>query len=674
MNRDFISHASRMYSSQARNVLSDISNDISSSNIRTQSDLVSILFGRFRDFFVSMGKPTMKKRHIADGTPPQSSIINDTAHEIENDIGLAFDELYMLGYGAATNFDHSVAERTRLRNKLGQANEMLNDYTVTARNTKSRNIVVQDTFTNLDKIDFSRVVGARAKVHTKQGLVTLSISGAIDNCNYDGQQAKIVRQGDNNFEGNGWPSNFGVVKKKSGSSGGLDAVLGGGDPNEDEWELVWSPDANGERHDNPMSMFDGSPDTWFEYQIINMPDDYKQDPCMEYGLKFDDGSYIYYGTPGQDKLTLALTIELPGDPREINWIRVNPYFYSNIYGDGSKKYTFVIDDIKTSASGTEIDSFASVLPEGQPIIMFADMSTQVAPDDFIDRHKYVGQAVVSFEPRKAQFVRIEMHVDDPYECPIGHIWWEESWTETSQTTYLLFFKGKQQVTQKARRVEGPAISKDLVAYRSLISDIIDAGNDILGPIGAALGGVIGAVLSVFVNYETTVTDVEVRPRIEACEQGWRWAIGLRDVEIMTHTYAPASSVTSINYVVPKDIDSVSLSVSELIPDQFWVDNLPTRNEWIRYYLSFDGGNTWTRISPLEHQSIAGTTMPPQVVILNSQQPPELRVPGHAYVDTDAPARTIMLRADLSRPPGNDSVATPVLYDYTLRISAKEALA
>jgi hypothetical protein len=678
MNRDLISHASKLYTSQARNALRDIDNKIAYSSVRTQADVMSIVFQRFRNFFASLGGPTTKKRHIADGTPPQSSDINDTMEEVQNDIRVGFDELYLLGQSAAMNFDYSVAERARLRNKLQQANEMLNDYTVTARNTKPRNIVVQDTFTSLDKIDFSKTVGTRAKVHTKQGFVTLAIDGAVDNCNYNGQQARVIRQADKNLEGNGWPSNFGIVRRKASSTNNLGAAVSGNNQDEDEWELLWSPDENGERHDDPAQMFDGSPHTWFEYQIINFPDEYKQDPCMGYGLEFDDGSPIYYGTPGQDKLTLVLTIELPGDPRPINWIRINPHFYSDAYGDSPKKYTFVIDDIQTSVSGTELDSFASVLPEGKPIIMFADMSTQIAPDDMIDRHKYVGQAVVSFQPRVAKFIRIEMHVDDPYTCPIGHVWWEQTWTETTQTTYLIAFKGKEQVTHHSKRVEGAAISKELVAYRSTISDWIDAGrtqwgNIGLGEVGAIVGGLVGAVISIFANKQSTVSNVEVMPRIEACEDGWRWAIGLRDVEVMTNTYAPTSSVASINYVLPKEIESASISVNEYIPEAFWASNLPTRNDWIRYYLSFDGGNTWTRVSPIEHQPIADVEFPPQVVILNSQQPEDMRVDRHAYATTDGPANTIMFRADISRPPGDDSVATPVLHDYTIRISPKEAL-
>ena len=160
------------------------------------------------------------------------------------------------------------------------------------------------------------------------------------------------------------------------------------------------------------------------------------------------------------------------------------------------------------------------------------------------------------------------------------------------------------------------------------------------------------------------------PRIEACEDGWRWAIGLRDVEVMTNTYAPTSSVASINYVLPKEIESASISVNEYIPEAFWASNLPTRNDWIRYYLSFDGGNTWTRVSPLEHQPIADVEFPPQVVILNSQQPEDMRVDRHAYATTDGPANTIMLRADISTSPGDDSVATPVLHDYTIESAQK----
>ena len=98
--------------------------------------------------------------------------------------------------------------------------------------------------------------------------------------------------------------------------------------------------------------------------------------------------------------------------------------------------------------------------------MFADMSTQIAPDDMIDRHSLRRSGSRLLPATCAKFIRIEMHVDDPYTCPIGHVWWEQTWTETTQATYLLIFKGKEQITHHSKRVEGAAISKELVAYRA----------------------------------------------------------------------------------------------------------------------------------------------------------------------------------------------------------------
>ena len=671
MNKQTLKNPSSLYSKQSKHLKTRIKEMFDSGVFKTESDRLNAVFQSFKDFFMNMGKPTMKKRYVYDLSPPRSEDINLTMQEVKHDIDVAFEETHMIGEGATLNFDYTVTERKRLQNRVQRIGEMLNDYVVSAKNTISRNITVQDSFINLDKIDFSHIPGEKAKVHTDQGVVTLRVGGARNNVKTDTGVATIVRQSDKNIEGNGWPSNFGVVIKRGGTTQSMLDNVQGKEDEKENYELLWAIDPR----DDPNVIFDENPNTWFEYQMINFPEHYKDNPCLGYGLHFDDGSPIYYGNEKTDKLRMALTIKLPDEePVDINWIQITPHFFADVNGETAKKYGFIIEDIKLSTTGAGEGSFKSVLTEDQKNnLIFSDTKVSLEEPDG-GRGKFKGTALYSFPARKAKYIRIEMRTDKPYNCDVGHIWWEKTWTETSQARYLIFFKGKEKVEDKNERIEGPAVSKEMVAYRSTLTDIQEIGGA-FGVIGETIATVIGTVVSIFYNKETTISNVEHTPYIEVFP-GWRWSIGIRNLYVMTNTYAEVGSVCSINYQTPKPIGTVSLSVSESIPEEFFDGKdgnpgLDKKHEWIKYYLSFDKGRTWHRMSPLEHNPAPGVEIPGKTIILNSPLAPDNRDPNSVYVDSEI-ENSVMLRADFSRPSGKKyETMTPVLYDYTLRIAPKE---
>jgi hypothetical protein len=674
MNRNTLFNPSQLRSKQIRNATIDLENTLASDEIYTESDRLGAMFKAFKDMFTNMGKPTMKKRYAYEQSPPRSEDINLTMQEIKNDIDVSFDESYLIGKGATDNFDFSVAERMRLRNRVLHIQEMANDYTVMAVNTMSRNIVIQDSFNNTSKVDLNPIAGNRAKVWTDQGFVTLAVTGATNNS----ADATVLVRDDNSLHGNGWPSNFGIVKKVESTAEGSygDKVLGSAitgaaeEAKKDdassngEWELLWAKD----RHDDPQSIFDSKPNTWFEYQIINFSDDSKKDVCQNFGLTFDNGEPIYYGDKAKDDLTLSLNIQLP-TAVDVNWIKFNPYFATDVNKDNARAFGIVVKDVLTS-DGT--NKLTSVLKkEDMGTVIFSE--TMNAPDDLIDRSSYKGQAVFSFPVRKVKDIRIDLMTDAPYDTNIAHIYWVKKWTETVNRR-ILFWNLEGEKQDKSERVEGPKVSKTAVAYKSIISRTADKGremySDVLGSwaggFGSLIGGVAGAFLMHFYNESLTIDNLDVSPHLEVFP-GWRWCIGIRDIDIMTNEYAQTSTMTSINYSLAKEASSVTISAAEDIPDEMaLIDS--KKNDWIKYYLSFDGGSTWTEISPMERDITNGGV--PKVIDVNSKLPIEARMSTKTYVDLPNPAKTIMLKAEFTRPQDNATV-TPILENYTIRIAPKE---
>ena len=126
----------------------------------------------------------------------------------------------------------------------------------------------------------------------------------------------------------------------------------------------------------------------------------------------------------------------------------------------------------------------------------------------------------------------------------------------------------------------------------------------LGAVGTALpiiSGVLGAIGGLFGKTKKTVqTTTEVLgPFLESFE-GWRYAIALRDISILSERYAAQSQMVSSNFITPFNIRTVRLVVSENIPSEKLAPSFDRTTEWIQYSISMDGGQSWYRIAPKSH--------------------------------------------------------------------------
>lgn len=670
MNRDLINNPSQLNKKQARDILDSLVEGIDSQEIQTETSLVDKLFSGFKEFFTTLGKPSMKKRHVHPQSPPFSDIYNQTMQEVKNDLDNIFDESYALGEGVKKNFNHTIVERDKLRNKIKSIGELVSDYVVTAKGTIHKNIVIQDNFTSKDKVDESRVHGSKARVSTNDGIVTLEVEGSTDHS----QGVRILRDEDGNLPGNGLPGNFGVAVKlgsKSNQSNDINEFVNGdGSEKNSEYTLLWVQD----KHDDPTKIFDGEPNTWFEYSVVNVPEGAKKSPPSNskypdtkgYGWHFSDGEPIYYDPTDNGRKVLKLTIhvELP-EVTKLNWISLNPYIPP---GSGLQ---FTVLDVKTSVDDSK---YVTVNVRGEPpLIIGSDTNkTPFQYSDVID--KYTGRGVWAFPGRDVKFVKIEMETDQSYELSnsttgkAGHIFWLQSWVETRQNKYLFgLIKGKQTTTKKQKRVPGSKIDR-----RKFLSqfegDIRETGNVIID----GLAVLVNAVTKIFVDEDVNISDLQVEPGLDIYNDGWRWAIGIRDINLYSFRYANSSVLISKRFSLPKPIDSISLSVSEMIPKEFYETNEASRNEWIRYYVSIDDGATWHRISPLEHQRV-GPDIPlaPKIATINSKVPPDSRDQNKVYIEHEGNPTSVRLRVEFYRPSNSDPTLTPTLSHYQLRITPRE---
>jgi hypothetical protein len=286
--------------------------------------------------------------------------------------------------------------------------------------------------------------------------------------------------------------------------------------------------------------------------------------------------------------------------------------------------------------------------------------------DFKDREKFKGHGTWTFPDREAKYVRFEFTVEKPYFPPIGHIYFEVEYD--IETTKRRLWKKSSSIEHVVERVEGRVDKQGLISYKdaSLLGSILGAAGGILG---AILGGVLGKLWSTkreIINQQSRI-GIDV---YEGENKAWRWLFGCRGIDINTNLYEENNVFMSKNFQVNKGIKELSLSVSELIPDEFFANDLSKKNTFIRYYISVDNGSTWIDISPLERMSVYGETNFPPKVISFVLTDVEDKVANKAFVKVEQIPTTVKLMAELSRPKTLDTM-TPVIYDYQIRIVTKE---
>lgn len=311
-------------------------------------------------------------------------------------------------------------------------------------------------------------------------------------------------------------------------------------------------------NNNQDSLIDGNIDTVYEYQMVNFPDSDK-DSLLNYDVEWAKGK------EHDDLLRVRMVVELE-KPQIINWINLKPYHPPNSPG------TLNVYSIRTSLDGF---NYVGLFEEDIHILNQEINSTPQSYrlDDVFDnsddfkKNKFTGQGVWSFPSREARYIELVLEQPNSYKELIGHESYYRRKTDSNTWTRI-------------RRQEVP-------------SNIVDEDYGI---------------------YPVDQT-YEIKKVLEPFN-GWRYAIGIRDIQIMSFDFAEASEYISKPFPVEDGIDSILLYVNEKIPE-LYKEKISESNDWIRYFVSFDDID-WYRVSPIHHQPI-NDTFSPKLITINGNE-------------------------------------------------------
>jgi len=589
----------------------------------------SIAIG-IKEAILGLGVPSFKNRQAKK--LPSANDYNKNVKEICNDINNSYKQLGSIINIIKNNFNYNSLTNQTLQNEILILKDEADKINLYIQGTENNDFIINERFNNM--INIIRLE-SDAHINNINGAVSLR---RLDSYNHANENADIS-----------------ILGKSEGFVGTSHQVKASGNRRE-KWEenqasrtIVWYGEED--PHLDLKAVQDNNPDTWFEYELVNVPESAKKF-AEYYGFHYKtaEGETIDWAKdPNNGKLELTVRIILP-ETETINWIDINPYIPPF---EGSSN--IIIKSIKTAPNKEEVPKSIYNM-EFLNYRLFDNAeneSSRFVNNDIIPgNNDLTGHGVFSFSPKKAQIIDITFEQDSSYNCLIGHVYYirtvrvkreEESWFGlVKDTSYYT----------RQYRIEGPINQYD--------KTIIEKNNkNFLEELWDAIWG------------ETTeeISSDNLTKWVEAFE-GWRYSIGIRDININSFTYSEKSQVISSSYFIPGSIKKIEIETQEQIPEIFYSGESPqtsyeNKGQWIKYYISLDNGNEWYSIAPNDDQ----ISDIPSTIYVNSDIPVEKYEDTASYIKAEN-SNQIKVKAVLSRPTDfpEAELFTPVLNEYTLRLS------
>ncbi|UOE58053.1 hypothetical protein [Cytobacillus oceanisediminis] len=495
------------------------------------SQLADEIFYRYQS---SIGRPLFQARQVVQGEFPFIEDYYDNNKEMEKDLGILFTELNTIATYLVDYFNYSQSEKDRILTIVRGVNGAVSDLQMLTEETTPNTVYLKESFTNYDMTDTSLTeLENRCMIHTQEGVLTLNRRNAIN---------RSLESRVRSVQGNGIAGTYHLARKVQ------------ADSEYENYEMVSTQIPN----DKQESLIDGNPDTVFEFEMVNIPESYKQ-KALYYDVEWAKGSQH------NDLLRVKLVVQLPKE-ETINWINLNPY-----HSPGSPG-TVNVYSIRTSLDGIEYkglfedDNFVlNQTVNGTPQSYRAEDLFD-GSEDFA-KTKFTGQGVWSFPSRKAKY--IEFVLEQP--------------NSNSELLGQEAFYRRKRDSQTWTRIRKQEVPSHIV-------------NEKYG-------------------VHTVDSDYEIKKVIEAVE-GWRYAIGIRDIHIMSFEFAEASEYISKPFEVEDGIKTLQLYANEKVPASY-KEVVSESNDWIQYYVSFDDIE-WHRISPQHHQPV-NDSFPPKYISINDNE-------------------------------------------------------
>lgn len=279
---------SKTIEEKAKTIASDLISQYKHGQIKTKQEMLYKSYIALKNFYNSIGKPTMQVRH-ANGYP-SSVDYNNTNKEIYNDLHVMIEESQNLASVLEAAFNNVEIDRQQLDNQYNLALKKLDKAKLKLSDIDAKNVFM-DSFINMNYIDKGASTLSPVYIDTNFGYIAL----ATTESNEVNRNAEIVITDDSNgFPGNTHQINIISNDIKYVGEDGL--------------------------HINLADMLDNKSDTWFEYELYQIDDDTLL-KTLNLGYSYEEGRKWI---SNDNKLRLGITISFT-TTELINTISMSPF-------------------------------------------------------------------------------------------------------------------------------------------------------------------------------------------------------------------------------------------------------------------------------------------------------------------------------------------------------------
>lgn len=539
---------------------------------------------------LSKDKPLYQNRKTSRHEIPYKEDFEEDMTTIRGDLHILNEENKLHSQFLKDSFNSVHSEKKRIMQRIDALNSLTGDmFLITDEENKNTHYITE-SFNDSKALDtdFSVEAISKGSIQTEEGLLTLERISS-KNLSENGRIAHVSGNGEEGIDH--------IVRKTT--------TVNSQGVTEQAYRFLNEQDKNmNTRFEN---ILDDRPDTLFEYQMINVPNEFKK-ARRHYDFEWAKGE------EEGETLRLKLVVELDKE-EDINWLTLMPYYPSNSSG------RLLIHSIRTSVDGFDylplykegiINEYINLTPQTYRL---TDVFTGQTEED---SGFYQGRGVWSFPERRARFIEFVIDQKESYKETLG------------QAVYYMNTDNQNYPIQ----VEEPEELKNL-------------------PPGKYIRNVDGA-------------RIEYLKQIDATTQGWRYAIGLRDINIMQFQFNPKSEFISKRYTLPRNAQKLSLHAKEIIPESY-LDIVHKNNDWIQYEITFDDVN-WHRISPLHHEPLSDN-FPAKILEVNRSMIDLTNAfqVHKKFIETDD-AKHFRFRVAMHRPIGEGfESTTPILEEVAFKI-------
>lgn len=601
----FLLHFRRLNSAlenKIREIVSGLVKDYRSNRIRTATELTYRVYNCLKELIDGYNKPSMKKRYAWG--PPVSKDYNSTIDEIKNDLTSLYSRCQEIDKQMVNYFNQTENIKQRINNRLKELEISLGKLKEDI-NIRYDEVIYRETFTSYNNYDVDAVSTTMAEINPMATALTLSRTSASE-FRTDASITILPLS-------NGIPGNTHQVKSKK--------------------EVKFYGEEN--LRINLADIIDGNRNTWFEYEVYNIPDEVLS-ATGNFGYNYQEG--VYWADNRIKRLYLGLKISFK-TPKQINWISINPYL------PGNKKYKpAVVEKMTVRYEKTENNKTVTYINK-------TVKASKILNDEVVFQ--------LNETTMKVKEIEIVFRQDTPYETLVGHFYYTK---KVAAGLRVMKLSGIDKTVYDEIRVAGPVPS---IKYLGLSYD--QNKQKIVYPV-VKYGDTIKNIQEIKQNlfYPLKASDTSITSRGPEAILAWRYMIGIRDITTACNTYAPYSLYISRDFTTKTPIREIMLNAIEQIPEEF-----KCGDNWIRYEISIDGGITWHRIYPAHKQKAGYITK----YYINYYVPEGGRdTRYYGYLDSINPVYSVKLRIHLERPtqPSWMQYLTPILHEYTLILKTEEA--